>query len=180
MTDNAVPETTSGLRAEDSKTLCSLLAAEFWEYRRLLRLAWRQNHYLRRHDVGRLENNAAEWRKYLPTAEAARCRREQFLGELQERLGLEDQEATPQLFLKNADHEGSTEVRDALAELVRTAGDLCRQNEINRQLAGFCCDLVREEAEIFKRCVLEDPVGCYEEDAQRTVAAPGGVLTRQA
>ena len=41
-------------------------------YRRLLRLAVRQNRYMRRNDVARLEANAREWRRYLPEAQAAK------------------------------------------------------------------------------------------------------------
>jgi len=61
-----------------------------------------------------------------------------------------------------------------------TALRLARQNELNRALAEFCLDLVREESEIFKRCVLDDPSGCYGEDALRADRGPGGVLVKQA
>jgi len=55
--------------ARDCRLLTSLMDTEDLNYRRLLRLAWRQNSYMKRQDVDRLEANAADWAKHLPTAD---------------------------------------------------------------------------------------------------------------
>jgi hypothetical protein len=68
----------------------------------------------------------------------------------------------------------------AVGRLIEAVGDLNRQNEMNRQLADFCLELTREEGAIFKRGVLEDPAGCYEEDAKKSHAPPGTVIIRRA
>ncbi len=168
------------LPREEARRLCSLLAAEEQEYRRLLRLAWRQAGYLRRGDVARLEHNAAEWQRYLAQARAARERREAATGELADRLGLNADRHAPQFLLDLADNESKAEIRAAVEVVVTKAAELSRQNELNRQLAGFCLDLASEEAEIFRRCVLEDPAGCYAGDARKAQAGPGGVFIKQA
>jgi hypothetical protein len=51
---------------------------------------------------------------------------------------------------------------------------------MNRRLANFCLDLVEEEAALLRRCLLEDPAGCYDRGAQPTTRTQGGVLQRQA
>jgi len=73
-----------------------------------------------------------------------------------------------------------SEVKDAINDLRAVSIRLERQNELNRQLAEFCLDLAREEAEIFKSTVLADPTGCYGNNAQNASRGPGGVLVRQA
>ena len=78
----------SVLSAEEARELCSCLAAEERAYRRLYRLARRQNRYLCRHDIERLEANAQEWGKYLPMATAARRARERCIAERARNLGM--------------------------------------------------------------------------------------------
>jgi len=55
----------------------------------LLRLSVRQNRYLRKQDLARLEANAAEWRRYMPSAETARTSRETYLKRLGEQHAIE-------------------------------------------------------------------------------------------
>jgi hypothetical protein len=168
------------LEPADIEILCDLLDREEREYRRLLRLAWRQNGYLRRQDLQRLEMNADQWQKYLPLADAARIKREEFLSDLSLRMELGDERRASQYLIECADIEYRQILREAVQRLIGTASDLNRQNELNRHLADFCLDLTREEAEIFKQGVLEDPVGCYEDDAQKSKSRPGKVIIRQA
>jgi len=168
------------LRPADVSTLCDLLMFEEKEYRRLLRLAWRQTGYLRRQDVQRLENNAEQWRKYLPQADAARIRREAFLSKLADQLGLADERLAPQFLLDRADNNQRTMISEAVHRLVDVTSDLNRQNELNRQLTGFCLELAYEENRIFQEVVLEDPGGGYEDTARKTKSAPGKVIRRRA
>ena len=168
------------LSPADVGTLCDLLGQEEQEYRRLLRLAWRQSGYLRRQDVPRLEKNAEQWQMYLPQADAARIKREAFIGELAGGRELVDERPAPQLLLDRADNMQRQTLNKAVGRLLEAVGDLNRQNEMNRQLADFCLELTREEGAIFKRGVLEDPAGCYEDDAKKSQAPPGKVIIRRA
>jgi hypothetical protein len=160
--------------------LCDLLGAEDRHYRRLLRLAWRQNRYLRRQDIGRLEFNAGQWRQFLPEARAARRERESYMGDLATGLGVAKEEITPQYLLDRADHENGERLRAVVIRVARAAADLDRQCELNRRLSRFCLELAQEEARIFREAVLEDPSGCYDGVAERTQAPPGGLFIRQA
>jgi hypothetical protein len=168
------------LPRQDARRLCAVLGAEEREYRRLLRLAWRQAAYLRRGDVDRLEGNAREWQRCLAATRRAREIRETVTAEITTRLGLRRDRQEPQFLLDLADNESRREIRAAVEAVVTKAAELGRQNELNRQLAGFCLDLVSEEAEIFRRAVLEDPAGRYAGDARKAQAGPGGVFIKQA
>lgn len=165
---------------EEGRLLASLLEIEDRNYRRLLRLAWRQNSYLRRQDVDRLAANAGEWGRYLPRANEARIARERFVDQLARGIGLGAGGTSLGDLLAVIDPGSRRVVERALGGLRRTAAELARQNELNRHLAAFCLDLAREETEIFKRCVLTDPTGCYDGTARRGGRGPGGVLVRQA
>ena len=168
------------LLAADTRELQHLLGAEQQEYRRLLRLAWRQNAYMKRQDVARLAENVQEWQKYLPAAHSQRRERQKYVAQLAASLGLIEQVDSLTRLLDHVSAEHWEQLQKALRELLATTTQLARQNELNRQLAAFCCDLASEEAAIFKSCVLDDPAGCYGEDAQKSTAGPGGVLERQA
>ena len=72
---------------EDGRLLASLLEVEDHNYRRLLRLAWRQNSYMKRQDVDRLEANTADWQRFLPQANAAREARDRFMKKVLRDLG---------------------------------------------------------------------------------------------
>ena len=168
------------LKNEDCLRLGAILDTEGTHYRRLLRLAWRQNSYMQRQDVDRLEANAREWGRYLPLANEARITRERCVGQLAVKNGLSIPPARVEDLLDYTDPETKRTVAGALGGVRRVAADLARQNELNRLLAEFCLDLVHEEAEIFKSSVLENPVGCYDEGARNLGRGPGGVIVRQA
>jgi hypothetical protein len=168
------------LKNEDCLRLGAILDMEGTHYRRLLRLAWRQNSYMQRQDVDRLEANATEWSRYLPLANEARIARERCVGELASRNGLDIPPSRVEDLLDYTDPETKRTVAGALGQVRRAAAKLARQNELNRLLAEFCLDLVHEEAEIFKSSVLENPAGCYDEDARNLGRGPGGVIVRQA
>jgi hypothetical protein len=171
---------TAKLVTDDVSELCRLLAAEERQYRRLLRLAWRQNRYMKRHDTTRLVENTQQWQKYLPAADAARRAREDFMSRLVDDSGITPFSRSPVELLADAGLSAELEVRTRVRGLMDTAARLARQNAMNRELATFCLELTREEAEIFKSCVLDDPAGCYDNAAQPTRSGPGGVLERQA
>ncbi len=164
----------------DLARLAQLLQRESGQYRRLLRLAWRQNSYMKRQDVDRLEANSKEWSRYLPIALKAKTERENFMLSLNTRLGQEARTDNISACLQGVSKFAQRQVLHLLNEIKLTAGKLARQNELNRSLAEFCLDLAQEEHEIFKRFVLDDPAGCYGEDARRSDRGPGGVLVRQA
>ncbi len=165
---------------DDCCLLASLLEVETKQYRRLLRLAWRQNSYMKRQDVDRLDFNAREWAKYLPQADAARIARERFVQELASQKGMSSHLGTLENLISGSCQETKNEVVSRTNDLRATSTRLARQNELNRQLAEFCLDLAKEEAEIFKTTVLKDPAGCYGNNAQTATRGPGGVLVKQA
>lgn len=171
---------TIGPSEGDCQRLADLLEWEEKNYRRLLRLAWRQNFYMKRQDVHRLEANAREWARHLPAANAARSARERFLAEMAAAMAVSSGKGLVGAFLGSASAGTRGRLDAALAALKRTVGKLARQNELNRILSEFCLDLVREETEIFKRCVLENPAGCYGDNARNADRGPGGVLMRTA
>jgi len=171
---------TMRLKNEDCLLLGDILATEGTHYRRLLRLAWRQNSYMQRQDVDRLEANAREWARYLPLANEARLTRERFIAELAARHGITIPPGRVEDLLDYTDPQTKRTVAGALGGVRQSAAKLARQNELNRLLAEFCLDLVHEEAEIFKSAVLENPAGCYGQDARNSRSGPGGVIVRQA
>ncbi len=168
------------LSGEECRLLASLLEIEDKNYSRLLRLAWRQNSYMKRQDVDRLDFNSREWSRYLPEADMARLGRERYIHDLAAKLDLQMPPARIQDLLDYVDPDIRQEINQALTSLVKTTGSLARQNEANRSLAQFCIDLAHEEAEIFKTTVLDDPQGCYGEDAKASNRGPGGVFIKQA
>ena len=165
---------------EDCRLLASLLDVEIKQYRRLLRLAWRQNSYMKRQDVDRLDSNAREWAKYLPLADEARIARERFLQDISAQRKLSIPPFKIDSLISGTCDSTQKEVREAINDLRVVSVRLERQNELNRQLAEFCLDLAKEEAEIFRSSVLTDPTGCYGNNAQNASRGPGGVLVRQA
>lgn len=171
---------TASLIKEDGQLLASLLEIEDRNYRRLLRLAWRQNSYMRRQDVDRLESNSRDWATYLPRANEARIARERFVGSLGDALGKPIPPNKMVDLLKFTDKGTRNTVVSAIKTLQATTMRLARQNDLNRNLAEYCLDLAGEESRIFQRCVTEDPSGCYDGDAKPNGRGPGGVLQRQA
>lgn len=166
------------LADEDGRLLASLMEIEDRHYRRLLRLAWRQNSYMKRQDVHRLEANAADWARHLPPATEARTARESFVKQLAAETGLGG--ARVRDLLPSLTPAARLEVEAALGVLDRTTARLARQNELNRHLAEFCLDMAREEARIYRDVLLDDPAGCYDQSAQTRQRGAGGVLVRQA
>ena len=162
------------------RLLASLLEVETLNYKRLLRLAWRQNSYMKRQDVDRLEVNAREWSRYLPAANESRIAREKFVARLASQGGISIPPGKLQDLLVNAGEYTRDHLLDKLNDLKVTAVRLARQNDLNRELARFCLDLAEEEARIFKDAVLKDPAGCYNGAARNTNLGPGGVLVKQA
>jgi len=160
--------------------LASLLNDEARQYRRLLRLAWRQNSYMKRQDVDRLDANAREWACYLPEADEARIARERCVQEMTRTSGTLAGDRGVQIIREKAGQRARDLLDTALNDMRAVSVRLARQNELNRQLAEFCLDLAREEAEIFKKAVLNDPTGCYGQNARNTTRGAGGVLVKQA
>lgn len=168
------------LLPDEGRRLAGLLGEELTHYRRLLRLAWRQNSYMKRQDVDRLAANARDWGRWIPAADRARLAREHLVAALSLRLGVAIPPGRVGDLLDYAGADQRAVVTGLLQEIRTTAGKLARQNSLNRQLAEFCVELAHEEAEIFKRCVLQDPSGCYRGDARQSDRGPGGVIVRQA
>jgi hypothetical protein len=168
------------LAEADLRRLGEILDAERDQYRRLLRLAWRQNSYMKRQDVDRLDANARDWARHLPAADAARIARERAVVDLADKAGIVIPPGRVADLLDYATPEAKSAVREALAGLRRAAARLARQNELNRTLAEFCLDLSREETAIFRRAVLDDPDGSYDDQARSRTRGPGGVVHKQA
>ena len=167
------------LKKADCRLLATMLDVETANYRRLLRLAWRQTSYMRRQDVDRLEANAQDWNRFLPEANTARVARERFMTSLGQQVGEHIPPGNLQSLLTHVG-AGDQEILTGRIRVLRgVITELTRQNELNRGLAEFCLGLAREEAEIFKQGVLDDPAGCYGGNAQATSRGPGGVLVRQ-
>jgi hypothetical protein len=168
------------LEKADCLLLGESLVAEENNYRRLLRLAWRQNSYMKRQDVDRLEANALDWSRAIPEADAARIARERLVSQLATKAGVTIPPGRVEDLLDYTDHKAKSQVKNALTGLRHAAARLARQNEINRTLAEFCLDLSREETEVFKKAVLADPKGAYDGNAKTAARGPGGVVQRQA
>ncbi len=168
------------LMDNECRQLASFLEIEDKNYCRLLRLAWRQNSYMKRQDVDRLDANSQEWTRYLPDADMARLTRERYMNQLATKMGLTVPPAKIHDLLDYVNPTLRMEIKQKLDRLIKTTGSLARQNEANRSLAQFCIDLAHEEAEIFKTTILDDPQGCYGEDAKASNRGPGGVFIKQA
>jgi len=128
--------------------LSALIVAEETHYRRLLRLAWRQNSYMKRQDVDRLDANAAEWSQHLPGADQSRIARERLISEIAAASGLKSPPAQiSELFLQ-VDPGTNLQLTVAMNRLRDTVGKLARQNELNRNLAEFCLDLAQDRKSV--------------------------------
>ncbi|MFT5234403.1 MAG: hypothetical protein ACI9UK_001564 [Candidatus Krumholzibacteriia bacterium] len=160
--------------------LNALIDTEESHYRRLLRLAWRQNSYMKRQDVDRLDANASEWSRHLPAADRSRIARERLISQMATNAGVQLPPAQVNDLLDHALPVTKTRIEASLAQLKLTVAHLARQNELNRNLAEFCLDLAHEESKIFKDGVLKDPSGCYGDDAKTADRGPGGFLVKQA
>jgi len=155
------------------------MGSEDRHYRRLLRLAWRQNSYMKRQDVDRLEANADEWAHYLPRADEARITRERFVAELASRVGINIPPGRVSDLLDYTDQDTKRTVTAAMNSLRRTAGRLAKQNALNRSLAEFCAELGDGESQVRKKCVLEDPKRGSGGSAKTTERGPDRLLVKQ-
>jgi len=167
-------------RGAECRHLVELLQIEESHYRRLLRLAWRQNSYMKRQDVDRLQTNAEEWAYHLPRADAARIERERMVTSIAAKTGVTIPPGHISDLTNDVDPLVKSEMTETMRRLRGTAAALSRQNELNRALAEFCLDLAEEESKIFRHGVLADPAGCYDGDAKATSRGAGGFLVKQA
>jgi len=166
------------ITAEQICRLESSLNAETFEYCRLHRIAIKQNSYLRRRDVKRIEHNAQEWAKYLPLAETAKKARESMLID---EIGYSEKQLNS-LNIQDLENLAGS-LPDSFCETwdkwKTSIADLERQNNLNGILAHFCLELVSDElGAIREDC--SDEQDCY--DTQGEI--PGGriksVITRRA
>ncbi len=172
-------ETTPGLAAAEARSLQALLDEERTAYRRLLRLAVRQNRYLRRQDLARLEANAKEWRRHLPQAESARAMRESYLVQLGDNRGINRGELSMSRLARGTGGPHGRDLRRGLRGWEETTAELMRQNSLNGMLARFCLGLVDEEASILCRG-MSGKDGCYDAHGGESKGACAGVIVRQA
>ena len=110
--------------AEGCRQLAVLMDAEEGHYRRLLRLAWRQNSYMKRQDVDRLDANAADWSRHLPEADQARIARERLVTDLASLSGVKIPPGQINDLLDYTDIRTKQQVQDALGRLRNTAAQL--------------------------------------------------------
>lgn len=172
-------EMSSGLAAAEARSLQALLDGEETAYRRLLRLAMRQNRYLRRQDLARLEANAADWRRHLPQAESARAMRESYLMQLGDNRGIARAELSMSRLARGTVGPYGRDLRRGLRRWEETTGELMRQNSLNGMLARFCLGLVDEEAAILCRG-MSGKDGCYDAQGGERKGTCAGVIVRQA
>lgn len=170
---------TPGLAPEEARSLQALLTEEETAYRRLLRLAVRQNRYLRRQDLDRLESNAAEWRRHLPHAEAVRNARESYLMKIGTRYDIDREALSMSGLARSTAGTHGRDLRTHLRAWEDTTGELMRQNSLNGMLARFCLGLVDEETSILCRG-LTGRDGCYDAKGGERKGACAGVIVRQA
>ncbi len=123
---------------------------------RLVRLARRQNRYLRRHDADRLLANAAEWERHLAAWE--QWRREH-----------------PDA----GDGAGRPDADRRWAERRRLLAELARWNGHNARLARLGLELVETEAALLHPDVAL-PDGTYANDGSARRGIAGGTLSREA
>ena len=153
------------LQPDEGRRLADLLGEELTHYRRLLRLAWRQNSYMKRQDVDRLAANARDWGRWIPAADRAAPGARTSGGGPEPPAGCGDPARAggrpPGLRRRGPTRCGR---RACCARSAPTAGSLARQNALNRQLARI---LPRSGAR-----------GSGDLQALRA-AGPGGLLPRR-
>jgi hypothetical protein len=168
------------LVAEDLNRLCALIEEETAAYRRLHRLAVRQNHYMRRQDTDRLESNTRDWERAMPEIEDLRKRRETLQRSLVDRHGWPRDVETLEQWADRNGHPEAERIVELKESWQEAADDLARQNQLNGNLAKFCLDLVADEAEVFRRGVQDADGGSYDENGKKSDAGTGGVVTHRA
>jgi hypothetical protein len=168
-----------GATAVQLRELSDLLEAEADCYVHLLELARQQGQLMRDQDLIGLAENTQNWQQLLPLADSARIRRERQAAALMANHGPAVGPITLTAWLPSLPLLHREDLEPAVRRVRATVRALDRQNELNRRLAEFCCDLVEEEASVFRRAVLTDPSGRYDGAARCTESGPGGVLERQ-
>lgn len=166
------------ITTEQISKLEGLLSVETIEYCRLLRIAIKQNSYLRRRDVKRIEHNAHEWSKYLPLAEKAKTARESML---KDELGFSQKHLNNIKITDLKKLAGSLpdSFCDAWDKWKRSIVDLERQNNLNGVLAHFCLELVSDElGAIREDC--SDEQNCYDTQGEIPGGRINSVITRRA
>ena len=159
--------------------LSDVLQEERGHYENLLELARFQGCQMTSHDLEGLEHSALKMGEGLTAADAVRIRRERLASDVMRQSGTETARGLTS-WLETQPPAVQQILAVPVQSVRRVAGELARTNEMNRRLANFCLDLVEEEAVLLRRCLLEDPAGCYDSGAQPTQNEQGGVLSRQA
>jgi hypothetical protein len=166
------------ITASQVNELSSLMKAEIVEYNRLYRIAVKQNNYMRKQDIDRLDNNATEWAKYLPIAEYAKNCRETLM----KRLFKCDDTQIKKIKIKDfEDLAGS--LPDSFHELwnnwLESITKLERQNSLNGVLAKFCLEMVTDEiGAIRDECF--DKQSCYDTHGEFSGNHVNSVIVRKA
>lgn len=160
--------------------LCSTLGQEILAYHGLLRLATRQNRFLRRHELTELESLADAWALHQHEVDGLRQRRIAAQECAARAVGL-PADATLGDITQDGAMPGpaGTELARLRRSLKRALAALKRQNTLNGRLARFCLDLAAGEADAVRRGLCDADGATY--DARGAMAArSGGVVTRQA
>lgn len=171
--------TSAALARAEADNLRALLRAEERAYAELLVLSRRQAELMKRQDAKRLEAVLDDWRDLRPAADAARRARETYLLDLGRRYGIEEGDLRMSRLARSTDGVHGRTLREALRDWERTTSDLMRRNSLNGQLAGYCLDLVREEADILCRG-MSGRDGCYDAQGGQARGACAGVIVKQA
>ncbi|MCP4800724.1 MAG: hypothetical protein GY893_12325 [bacterium] len=166
------------ITADQISKLEGLLSAETFEYCRLHRIAIKQNSYLRRRDVKRIEHNAQEWAKYLPLAENAKMGRESML---RDEIGFSEKHLNSINIddLKKLAGSLPGSFCETWDKWKSSIADLERQNSLNGVLAHFCLELVSDElGAIREDC--SDEQDCYDTQGEIPGGRINSVITRRA
>ncbi len=156
-----------------------MLEEETTALRRLVRLARRQNRYLRRQDAPRLLANAEDWQRSLPLVERAVARRTRLLEELAARWGVAPERLSLRDLSRRVAAADGGSLLAALTAWERAARELARLTGHNAVLSRQGLELVEQEALILHQG-LRTGDGCYRQDGRRNHGIEGGALSRQA
>lgn len=176
MTTTAV---SASINLDAVSRLSMVLQEEQGHYMTLLDLAQTQGVLMTTHDFEGLDANALRITEELASADSVRIQREIMASEVLHSAGASVDESLSS-WLESQSDEIRQHLDTPVRNVRRIAGELARANEMNRRLANFCLDLVEEEAAILRRCLLEDPAGCYDNGANPASNDHAGVITRKA
>ena len=165
--------------ARSVAALRDVLQDERHHYARLLELVRAQGQMMACNDLEGLHANARLLDEHLAAADAVRIRRELLAAKIIQ-PGTDDPPRSLSRWLQRQAPEVRQELQGPVGSVRRVADELARANEMNRRLANFCLDLVEEEAALMRRCLLEDPAGCYDRGAKPAQKSQGGVMQHSA